>query len=135
MANEQIEEYLIDSGFPFEEVEEGLWLIHDEEDQVDNIVLHHNDPVLTFRVKLMNAPDGDEGRLELFTKLLELNATSMVAGAYGLEDDAVVAVDTLQTENLDFNEFQAALDAIVLSIREHYKPLTEIANKYRDSEE
>lgn len=133
MANEKIEEHLIESGLPFERVDEGLWLIHDETDHIDNIVVYHNEPVLTFRVKLMDAPD--EGRLPLFTKLLELNATSMIAGAYGLEEDAIVVVDTLQTENLDFNEFQASLDSITLSIREHYHPIKEIIDENTDDSE
>ena len=122
--NDVIENYLIKSEFPFEKVEEGFWLIHDEFDQIDNIVIYHSPPVVTFRVKLLEVPDlGDEVRLELFTKLLELNATSMVAGAYGLEDESVVVVDTLQAENLDFNEFQASIDSMALAIREHYRPL------------
>ena len=119
-----IENYLIKSEFPFERVEEGFWLIHDEFDQIDNIVIYHSSPVVTFRVKLLDVPDlDDDARLELFTKLLELNATSMVAGAYGLEDASVVVVDTLQAENLDFNEFQASIDSMTLAIREHYRPL------------
>ncbi len=122
-----IENYLIKSEFPFERVDEGFWLIHDEFDQIDNIVIYHSSPVVTFRVKLLEVPDlDDEVRLELFTKLLELNATSMVAGAYGLEDEAVVAVDTLQAENLDFNEFQASIDSMALAIREHYRPLKQL---------
>ncbi len=132
-TNDQIEAYLIEAEFPFEQVHEGLWLLHDDTDYIDNIVLIHNDPVITFRVKLMEAPQA--GRLELFTRLLELNATSMVAGAYGLEDDAIVIVDTLQSENLDYNEFQASVDAIALAIREHYEELREFApRKAQDAE-
>lgn len=121
MTDEQIEAYMIEAELPFEQVGDGLWLIHDETDYIDNIVLIHNEPVITFRVKLMEAPS--DNRLKLFTRLLELNATSMVAGAFGLEDEAVVIVDTLQSENLDYNEFQAAIDAIALAIREHYEEL------------
>ena len=119
-----IEDYLIKSEFPFEKVDEGFWLIHDEFDQIDNIVIYHSPPVVTFRVKLLEVPDLEDAvRTKLYSKLLELNATSMVAGAYGLEDDSVVVVDTLQAENLDFNEFQASIDSMALAIREHYHPL------------
>lgn len=122
--SELIENHLIESEFPFEKVDEGFWLIHDEFDQIDNIVVYHSPPVVTFRVKLLEIPDlDDETRLKLFQKLLELNAASMVAGAYGLEDDSVVAIDSLQAKNLDFNEFQAAIDSMALAIREHYRPL------------
>jgi len=121
MTNDNIEAYLIEGEYPFEQVGEGMWLINDETDFIDNIVLIHNEPVVTFRVKLMEAPENR--RLELFTRLLELNATSMVAGAFGLEDNAIVIVDTLQSENLDYNEFQGSVDSIALSIREHYPEL------------
>lgn len=123
--NERIEGYIIDMGLAFEQVQDGLWLIHDEVDYIDNIVVYHNPPVLTFRVKLIDAPE-EKVQSELFKRLLELNATSMVAGAYGLEDGAVVIVDTVQSENLDENEFQASIDSIALAVREHYEELREI---------
>ena len=133
-TNEQIEAYLIETEMPFEQVNEGLWLINDETDNIENIVVYHTEPVLTFRVKLVEAPE--KGRLELFTRLLQLNAESMVAGAYGLEEDNVVIVDTLQSENLDFNEFQASLDAIAMAVREHYEEIKGlIPSKDDDSEE
>ena len=59
----------------------------------------------------------------MFTHLLRLNGTDMIAGAYGLEDDAVVLTDSLQSENLDYNEFQASVDAIAFAVREHYEEL------------
>ncbi|MEM1350187.1 MAG: hypothetical protein AAGI01_16630, partial [Myxococcota bacterium] len=52
-TNDQIEEYLINTELPFEQVQEGMWLIHDENDYIDNIVVLHTPPVITFRVKLM----------------------------------------------------------------------------------
>lgn len=124
ITNDQIEAYLIETELPFERVKEGFWIIHDETDDIDNIVVVHTPPVITFRVKLMNLPE-DAVREELFQYLLRLNATSMIQGAYGLEDDAVVIVDSLQSENLDFNEFTASVDAIAFAVREHYEELRE----------
>ena len=122
ITNDQIEAYLIETGAPFESVKEGFWLIHDDYDAVDNIVVVHNPPVITFRVKLFDIPPAP-ARHELFTHLLRLNGTDMIAGAYGLEDDAVVLTDSLQSENLDYNEFQASVDAIAFAVREHYDEL------------
>ena len=121
ITNDQIEAYLIETELPFENVKEGFWIIHDDTDAIDNIIVVHTPPVITFRVKLMDLPD--DGRAELFDHLLRLNATSMIQGAYGLEDDAVVIVDSLQSENLDFNEFAASVDAIAFAVREHYEEL------------
>ncbi|RVU48771.1 hypothetical protein EA187_04890 [Lujinxingia sediminis] len=128
VTNDKIENFIIEHGLPFEQVQEGLWLIHDEIDYIDNIVVYHTPPVITFRVKLMDAPE-KATRDALFKRLLELNATSMVAGAYGLEDDAVVIVDTLQSENLDHNEFQATIDALAIAVREHYEELRAIVGQ------
>lgn len=131
--NEKIEAYIIELGLPFEEVQDGLWLIHDEIDYIDNIVVYHNSPVLTFRVKLADAPEPEE-QPELYRRLLELNATSMVAGAYGLEDDAVVIVESLQSDTLTQNEFQAAIDTITLAVREHYHDLKALINPSKDED-
>lgn len=132
-SNEQIEAYLIESEMPFEQVSEGLWLVNDVADSIDNIVLVHAEPVLTFRVKVLEAPEG--GREELFAALLQLNAGSMVAGAYGLEDDSIVIVATLQSENLDFNEFRATLDAVALAVREHYEDIKTIIGQHNTTAE
>jgi hypothetical protein len=47
----------------------------------------------------------------------------MVHGAYGIEGDNVVLIDTLQSENLDFNEFQASLDALLMASTQDYEKL------------
>lgn len=125
--NDRIEGYILELGLPFEEVQPGLWLIHDEIDYIDNIVVYHTAPVVTFRVKLMEAPT-DDVAFQLYEKLLQLNASSMVAGAFGLEDEAVVIVESLQGQSLDQNEFQAAIDSITLALREHYQDLKAIVS-------
>ena len=120
---EVIEGYLIGSGLAYDALGDGLWIVHDEGEHVDNIVIHYSHPIVLFRVKLMDAPSEAAARGALFEDLLRLNATDMVSGAYGLEDNAVVITETLQSENLDENEFQAALDGITLGISQHYKTL------------
>ncbi len=125
ITNDQIEAYLIETELPFERVKDGFWLIHDNSDAIDNIVVVHTPPMITFRVKLMEVPES-ANREELFARLLQLNATSMVAGAYGLEEEAVVIVDSLQSENMDYNEFQSSIDAIAFAVRDHYTELTEL---------
>ncbi len=136
ITNDQIEEYLIHTELPFEQVNEGMWIIHDEHDFVDNIVVMHTPPVVTFRVKVLElAAVKGERRLELFERLLSYNATEMIAGAYGIEGDAIVIIDSLQSENLDFNEFQASLDAITMSLREHYKQLRELLPAAREQQD
>ncbi|GMV41509.1 MAG: hypothetical protein AMXMBFR64_32250 [Myxococcales bacterium] len=119
-TREDIESYIVRLGMPYEEVDTGLWIIHDEHDGIDNLVIHFAPPVAVFRVKLMDL-DGDHPAL--YRRLLELNASDMVSGAYGIENNSVVCVESLQVENLDFNEFQAAVDSLSLAITDHYETL------------
>lgn len=128
-SNDDIEGYLIELNHPFEQLDDGLWVLNDEEEHIQNVVILHSPPIITFRVKLMDVPESN--RAELFERLLRLNATDMVAGAYGVDEDGVVIVDTLQSENLDYNEFRASIESLSLAIAEHYPVL----RGYRDEEE
>jgi hypothetical protein len=80
------------------------------------------DPLVIVRASVMLVPI--EKRLEFFTKLLELNASDMLHGAYALEGDEIVLVDTLEYKTMDFEDFQAALDAVGLALTQHYPILS-----------
>lgn len=120
-TNEDIEAYLLQMGRDFFSPQPGVWIIRDEYDDVENIVVVNAPPVITFRVKIMDLPE--KRREGLFEQLLRLNANEMVAGAYGVEHDAIVIVDTLQAENLDYNEFEAAIDGLSMAIAMHFPKL------------
>lgn len=130
--NERIEEYLINGEFPYEVLNDGVWMVQDLADSLDNIVIAHTPPVLTFRVKLMTL-DETVDRLALYERLLQLNST-MLAGAYGIEAGNIVIVDSLQSENLDFNEFSGTIEAIALSLREHYDELRKFISNNNDND-
>ena len=123
---EDVEGYLIRMDQPFEELDEGLWVIHDEYDHIDNIVISYADPLVIFRVKLMELPEGDN--TELFRLLLQYNTTELLHGAYGLEGSNIVVTDTREAVNMDFNEFQASVDSLALAIAEHYPKLSGFRN-------
>jgi hypothetical protein len=120
---QELEGLLMASGLDYEAYDGGTWLIHDAGDQIDNIAVHFSPPVIVFRVKLMESPADAERQARLYERLLQLNAGEMVAGAFALEGDAVIVTETLQTENLDANEFQAAIDGLTLAISQHYPEL------------
>jgi len=76
-----------------------------------------------FRVKVMDLPA--KRTAEFMEKLLRLNASDLVHGAYALDEDgSVLLVDTLQATTLDIEEFQASLDAIGLALAQHYPILS-----------
>jgi hypothetical protein len=69
--------------------------------------------LVIFRSTLAAVPQTQ--REAFFRLLLELNASEMIHGAYGIEEDVVALTDTLQSEHLDLNEFGATLDALLLA--------------------
>ena len=121
-TDDDIEAYLMKMELPFESLGKGLWVVHDEENLIENIVIYHNPPIVTIQVKVMPVPKGN--REQLFEKLLMLNATELVHGAYGIEEEAIVLVDTIQSPNLDLNELQASIDAVALALASHYDALS-----------
>ena len=118
-TRDDIEHYLIQIGYPYESVDSNMWVIRNTADVVVTI----DPPLIVFRMKLMEIPGSH--RENLFKLLLELNASQMIHGAYGIEDGNIVLIDTLQVENLDYNEFQASLDALMLSSSQDYPKLKE----------
>lgn len=120
-SHEDIERYLLATHVPSELAGDGLWLLRDPSWGHAQIVVHHCEPLVVFRVKLFDLPAGlaDARKAAIFARLLELNATEMLQGAYALEGDNVVAVEVMQSQNLDQNEFLAALDSLTLAIVEH----------------
>jgi len=128
-TEETIEGYLIQMGVTYDEIAKNTWMIRDSE-EVDNLVVTLNDPVVLFHVKLLDIPEKCD-RLRLYEELLRLNASEMLHGAYGLAGNSVVATDTLQAENIDFNEFQASVDALNLSITSHYRRLAPLVGPPR----
>jgi CesT_Tir_1 len=116
-TRDDIEHYIIQMDYPFESIESKMWVIHD----TANVVVTYEPPLLLFRVKLMEIPK--DRREDFFKLLLELNADHMIHGAYGLEGNNIVLIDTLQSEHLDFNEFQASLEALLLASTQDYQKL------------
>jgi hypothetical protein len=125
MAETKIEQYLIDMMLSYRELDSNLWLVDDEEHGVEGVVIAYASPLVIFRSVVMNAPS--ENRLELFSKLLELNATDVVHVAYGLDDEQIVLIDTLEYDTMDYAEFRATLDAFSVALAQHYP----ILSKYR----
>ena len=99
------------------ELEPNLWLVRTAEDA--EVVVHYAPPVVILRVRVMELPDSEPRRGELFRQLLEYNARDLVHGSYGLEGDHVVLTDTLELENLDFSEFEASFDSLNLALASH----------------
>ena len=127
-TKEDVERYLIDLDSPYEILGDGVYKICDDADEdVEGIIVCVIDTIVVFSVRLMKVPTKN---LEAFyRKLLELNASELVVGGYGIDNsNNVVITDTLQLENLDYNEFLASVESLALAHQKHYPVLRE----YRD---
>lgn len=115
---EKVLEYFKKLGIVYSELKPGMWMIQDISGTVRNIVVHLEPPLLVFRVEVMELGEGGN-YTKLFRKLLELNSSEMIHGAYALEDNTVVAVDALQSETLDELELQASIDSLSFAVSTH----------------
>ena len=127
VTREDVESFLSRMQQEYEEVEEGMWLVNTGSDGV-RLVIHHSPPLLLFRMKVLDIPEDERRCAELYRRLLELNATDLVHGAYGLEENDVILADALELENLDFNEFQATTDSLEMAVAGHVEELTPFRN-------
>lgn len=119
-TKEDIENFLdrLDSGSAeVREVEKGIWVVRTASGA--EVLIQFAPPVVILRVTVMPLPAGVTKQVELCRTLLSYNARELVHGAYGLEGDRVVLVDTLELENLDYNEFEASFDSLTLALATH----------------
>jgi hypothetical protein len=127
VTREDVESYLLRTGLDHHEISEGMWLAEGNGDGA-GIVIHFSPPLVVFRLKVMDLPNDENRCAGLFRRLLELNATDLVHAAYGLEQGDVILTESLEAENLDFNEFQATLDSFQMALASHFDALSD----YRD---
>ena len=127
ISKEKLEGYMATLSLNYEEISENTWLINDISKGLENVVVLLNDPVVVIRVKVMEMPGSNKEAL--FAELLKLNAQDMIHGAYGLEENNVIIIDSLLAETLDLEEFQASVDAIGFALSQHYPVLAKYRKK------
>ena len=132
VTREDLESFLLRSEQEYEEVEPGMWTMQSGADA--RVVIHYSPPLVILRAKVLDVPESDGGRESLFRRLLELNAMDLVHGAYGIEAEDVILSDSLELENLNFNEFQASLDSIQVGLASHLEELYGLGNREQGSE-
>ncbi len=124
---EQIEGFLgrlASEGASYTEIEPGLWTVQPGGDFDMTVVVHHSPPVVVFRVKVMELPAADAEANGLCRRLLELNATDLLHGSYGVNGRDVVLTEALELAHLDWEEFQASYESITLALASHLRELS-----------
>lgn len=123
---DKVETYLIELEISYEEIAPSTYLIDDQVRGLPGVVVYVEEPIVIARTTVMPVPKKDNK--EFFETLLKLNSSDIVHGAYGIDGDDIVIVDTFEYETMDKSEFEATLDAIGMALSRHYS----ILGKYRD---
>jgi hypothetical protein len=126
LTREDLESYLLRMDLEYEEVDPGMFLVRGKNSGLP-MVVHHADALLLIRMKLMDLPTPEESRLELYRTLLQLNASDVVHGAYGIEENELIISDTLELETLDFHELRASMESIELAAMSHMDKIRALA--------
>lgn len=125
--NEDIERFLnrlaADESATVSELEPGMWLVKPGGELDFSIVAHYSPPVVILRVKVMNVPKRDGVMERLSRRLLELNATDLIHGSYGIESESIVMTEALELSHLDYEEFLAAYESMTVSLASHLREL------------
>ncbi len=128
VTREDVESYLLRMGLDMEEVEEGLWVIHPGgESEATPVVAHFSPPLLLLRLKVMELPqNGGQKLCQLYRQLLEFNATDILHGSYGIEEDQIVLSDALELETMDFAELRNSYESMMFAVSSHLSRLADL---------
>jgi hypothetical protein len=110
-------------GASYREVEPGLWVVKPGGALDFDVVVHYSPPVVVLRVKVMELPKDAKAASELSRRLLEMNASDMVHGSYGIEQNSVVITEALELSHLDSEEFLAAYESIAIALASHLREI------------
>ncbi len=125
LTRDDLESYLIRMDLEYEEIAEGMYLVRSREEQLP-IVVNHSPPLVVLRLKVMDLPETESSLEDLYRTLLQLNASDVVHGAYGIEEGELVLGLSLQLESLDYGEFQAALESLQMAASSHVGTIKEL---------
>jgi len=126
VTREDIEAFLdrlASEGATYREIESGLWAVRPGGALDLDLIVHHNPPVVVLRVKVMDLPALNGRSADLYRRLLELNATDLVHGSYGISDQSIVLTEVLELEHLDYEEFLSSYESMTLALATHLREL------------
>ncbi len=123
----KVKNYLIDLEcyICFENESDGIIVIDNKEDGINNLVIGCADPLLIMEQFLFELTSDNT---EVFKSLLIKNR-DIVHGAFVLDETGtkVIFRDTLQIENLDLNELEASINSLSLLLSEYTDQIIEFS--------
>jgi len=123
MNDDKLESYLLQMELPNEPLGDGTWVLSPESLRDNRIVVKVVDPIVLFTTPIFKVDEATPNREQLFRRLLELNE-ELLHCAYGLDGDQILLSGAHPLENLDYNEFQAMVDDISMSLDRHLDELS-----------
>ena len=116
---ELVKEYLneMDLDIIEEDVEKELVVVENESEGIKNLVIDCEAPIVIIEQLIMKVkPDAGD----FFKRLLQMNR-ELVHGAFVLDETGELLLfrDTLQLENLDYNELEGSVKALSLAMSEY----------------
>jgi hypothetical protein len=127
-AFSKVKEYLLQMEYNIleEDQAEELFVVENEDAGIHKLIIDCEDPILIFEYPLFKLNTKSQ---EIVKELLAKNR-DIIHGAFALTDDnTVIFRDTLQLENLDYNEIEATLESLELLLAEYGTRLIEISKK------
>lgn len=115
---ETIEDFALrlDCKILYKDEQSGILKIDNQADGIHNLILGYAPPILIMEQYLFTFR---EGNIDMFKKLLQKNRDT-IHGAFVISEEGnrVLFRYTMQLQNLDFNEFESALNSLGLLVSE-----------------
>lgn len=126
LTKDDIESFLVRlaaTGSTYTEVEPGFWIVRPSPDSDLSVAVNYSPPVLLLRIDVMTLPDDGPQCSTLTRRLLELNASDLLHGSYGLQHQQIVLTEALELSALDYEEFLASYESMTLALASHLREL------------
>jgi hypothetical protein len=124
-----IKNYVLDMDLKIinENKDEELLVVEDVDNGIQNLIIDCEPPIVILEQIIMEVPEDNAG---FYKALLQMNR-AMVHGAFVLDQEGknIFFRDTLQLENLDYNELEASVQALSLALAENASALLDFAKK------
>lgn len=118
-----IQDFAISSGCSilYKNDQDGILKINNEEDGIHNLIIGIAPPILIMEQYLFSFSSDN---MSMFKQLLQKNR-DMIHGAFVINEDGnkVLFRYTMQLENINFNEFDGALNSLGLLLSEYYQQI------------
>ena len=111
------------TGATFSEVQPGFWIVRPNPESELSVAVNFSPPVLLLRVDVMTLPADAAQTATLTRRLLELNASDLLHGSYGIQENQIVLTEALELSALDYEEFLATYESMTLALASHMREI------------